>query len=174
MTTAASPTLSPLPPAVIPPPPSDGRVRLALAQAALRLRAGAQRRAFRHLAGDFASIYRELSIDRFDRFVTPLWQRFNGELEAALLPRPPFNFLRNSVIKRTMFVDARGPWLASQLGFLRSVVHDRRLAAVLPDEAAGDPPLAVLRWRASHNSVHHLCHLERFRAATGVDPGGCG
>jgi hypothetical protein len=49
---------------------------------------------------------------------------------------------------------------------------------VLADEAVGDAPLAISwGWRgpgASHNSVHHLAHLERYREATGFDVASAG
>lgn len=147
---------------------TDSAARLWLAQMGLRLRAGAQRRAFRALAEEFAPLYRDLARHDIARFVTPLWERFNADLERALLPRPPWAFLRNSTIKRTMFVDARGPWLQSQVAELRAALGEAG-AALAADEPVGDPPLAVAAWRASHNSIHHLTHLIRHRAATGLD-----
>jgi hypothetical protein len=148
--------------------PSSG-VSLALARARMRLGAGEQRARFRRLAGEFGAVYASLARHDIGRFVTPLWEEFNARLEGRLLPRPGWRFLRDSTIKRTMFVDARGAWLASQASYLLARVGLGELSRALPDPGVGDPPLAWARFRASHNSVHHLTHLERYREATGFD-----
>jgi hypothetical protein len=151
----------------VPAPEEGSRLALWLARQRLRQEGRKERATFRRLRPRFERLYRELSEVPFDHLVTPLWEGFNRTLEAGLLPRPRTDFLRLSVIKKTMFVDARGPWLRDQLGYLRG-----RLGPLLPhilaESPVGDPALALARPAASHNTVHHLMHLARFEEQTRV------
>jgi hypothetical protein len=148
--------------------PSSGP-GLWLATLRMRWAGRGQRSLFRSLSSEAKGLYASLREHDSGPYVTGLWRDFNARLEGALLPAPPWDFLRNSTIKRTMFVDARGAWLESQARYLLSRLRVRELQALLPDEPVGDPPLAWARFGASHNSVHHLTHVERYREATGVD-----
>ncbi len=148
----------------------SSRLALFLAQWRLRSTSAAQRVRFHSLARGFDDLYRRLARFDVDPYITPLWTAFNLRLESSLLPRPRFAFLRDATIRKTMFVDARGPWLASQAEYLLSRVQADVLEEVLADPPAGSPPLAWARFGASHNSVHHLSHLERYRDRTSHDP----
>lgn len=148
-------------------PEEGSRLALWLARHRLMREGRKERAAFRRLRPRFERLYRELAEIPFGHLVTPLWEGFNRTLEAGLLPRPRSDFLRLSVIKKTMFVDARGPWLREQVGYL-----GRRLGPLLPhivvESGVGDPALSLARPPASHNTVHHLMHLARFEEQTGI------
>ncbi|MEX2217732.1 MAG: hypothetical protein WD749_03150 [Phycisphaerales bacterium] len=146
------------------------RAALWLAERRLWLQGARKRAVFRRLAPRFEPLYRALSAFPFDDLVTPLWQRFNATMERAMLPRPRPDFLRLSVIKQTMFVDARGRWLSDQLAYLERRLGPQFVSAVARDAAVGRPPLALASPPASHNTVHHLTHLARFAELSGADP----
>ncbi len=100
-------------------------------------------------------------------WVTPLWEGFNQKMAGALTPAPPRRFLRESVIRQSMFVDVRGEWLRSQLALLRAELGEPRMRALVREIPAGDPPLCDASLMTSHNTVHHLSHLVRYMQATG-------
>lgn len=100
-------------------------------------------------------------------WVTPLWEGFNAKMSSALTPTPPKAFLRESVIRQSMFVDVRGEWLRAQLGVLRAELGEQWMRTLVREIAVGDPPLCDASLMTSHNTVHHLTHLTRYSQATG-------
>lgn len=118
-------------------------------------------------SADYAS-WRRISIDQH---TTPLWRDFVSKLEPAVAPAPPFDFLRNPLVQRTMFVSGRNKWLGTELNLLEDLFGPKRLQSLLIEDYAGDPPLSNEKYLTSHNSVHHLYHLARYAYRTGNDLG---
>ena len=88
------------------------------------------------------------------------WAGRNAQLEAALRPVPPADYLRLHPVQDQMFVGER--FVAPELPFVLEHLADR---AVLQEPAPGDPPtveLPGLGRRGSPNTVHHLHHLLHY------------
>jgi hypothetical protein len=130
-----------------------------------------QRDAFVLRARRFGDVYSGLARLQSPSFSTDYWHSINAELERRLIPRPPIGFLRDRLIAGTMFIDRRGRLLREELSYLESRIEPDRLAELLREDYVGRPPL-IRRYRTSHNTVHHLYHLERYREATGCDLAG--
>src|SRR5947209_9324036 len=131
-----------------------------------------QHRRFDELRPRFEALYRAAAAHDATRFIDSQWSERNAELAADLLPEPPFSFIRHPVILYTMFVPPR--YMGIELEFLRSRLDEETLRLALAEDPAGDPVLAPDPTGAcstSANLVHHLHHLERLAAATGVRPG---
>lgn len=127
----------------------------------------AQKARFEELAPRFEKHYSELLRADISPFTTPLWKDFNSKLEKAMLPAPPFLFLENRVIRDTMFLNAGGKAMEDEISFIEksSVVSD--LNSVLEEEYVGGAPLMHRGYRTSHNRVHHLYHLAKYKSTTG-------
>ena len=96
-----------------------------------------QKDSFLSLQANFLPIYRHvrnLETQGISKFVTPLWQDYNEELKKVFLPQPPFDFLRNKIIRNTMFVDARGEWLTKEVAFLEKMLSSKRLRELLEED----------------------------------------
>lgn len=98
---------------------------------------------FRRLRKQFPALYDMLRTYDVSQFVAPLWSEYNRALEAALLPYPPFLFLRNPVIRQTMFME-------------KKKVTRREKEFLKTDYG-------------NSNATHHAYHLARWRAHTHVD-----
>ncbi|MDQ3632187.1 MAG: hypothetical protein M3417_13135 [Actinomycetota bacterium] len=93
-------------------------------------------------------------------FVRADWAERNAELERALRPLPPRDYLRHPCVLFQMFVGER--YLAHELPWVLERLGD---PALLAEEAAGDPPRTALPEHGvvtSSNTVHHLHHLLRY------------
>lgn len=121
-----------------------------------------QKTSFYALRNNFCNIYNKLKKNNIAQFTTPLWENFNAKLEKNFLPHPPFSFLKNPTIMRTMFVTAGGNWLREELTFLEKKISRNKLKALLQEDHVGDPLLLNSTYLTSHNSIHHLYHIVRF------------
>lgn len=126
---------------------------------------------FLRLSQEFSVAYSALKMRSTGDFITSHWNDYNRELENIFLPLPPFAFLRNSIIKKTMFVDAGGRWLAEQVDFLEKSLSRNQLEDFLREDYVGKPVIRNIRYLTSHNSVHHLYHLINFQEKTKIKVG---
>lgn len=127
---------------------------------------------FDALAPEFDARYAEVGTGTH-RFIAEEWRARNDELAESLRPRPPRNFIRHPVIRFTMFVDDRHT--DERLAVAEAALHHDDLRRVLAEDPVGDPPPRA--WAkgdvvTSSNTVHHVHHLARFKAATGEEPSG--
>jgi hypothetical protein len=125
--------------------------------------------AFTSLAKRFHGTYDALRECDVSFFTTPMWDGFRSDLENTFLPSPPFSFLRNPTILKTMFVTAGGRWMREELAYLEGHMPETRLRELLAEDYAGDPYLFNAKYMTSHNTIHTLYHLARYSAATGCD-----
>lgn len=123
-----------------------------------------------HLAPQFADVRRRLERFEDETLTTDYWRDWAAGLAQDFTP-PPQDFLQHAVIRHTMFVDAGGPWLQDELRYLAARRSPQELRRLLREDRVGAPSLRSLRYRTSHNRVHHLYHLQRFLDATGADLG---
>lgn len=141
----------------------------------LRRRRSRQLERFRDLAPQVAALHEEVRGHVDPDHVRPDWEARVRDLERDLLPVPPRDFLRHPNILFQMFVSPR--YLRAEMALLLREVPADRLGGVLGEDPVGRPVLVSGHDRSyvtSANAVHHLHHLVRFRAATGVDPSSMG
>lgn len=144
-------------------------LRLRWADSRLARSKGQQQVTFTELSQQFAPNYELIKTHDISRFVTPLWQGVNAQMEQVFSPAPAFNFLTNPTLKHQMFVEAGGRWLEEQLSFLEKKIPRNRLKTLLMEDLAGAPRLMNATYATSHTSIHHLYHLIRFADKTGCD-----
>jgi hypothetical protein len=102
-------------------------------------------------------------------YVTELWKDYNVSAKRALLPMPPYDFLRNPTIMGTMFVTRGGNWLKKELKYLEKTLPESKLRQLLQEDYAGKPLLLNAKYLTSHNTIHHLYHLIRFSSTTNCE-----
>ncbi len=124
---------------------------------------------FHRLAPELAGRYRALP-GHASSEAAPPWQGYAAELERALLPRPPADFLSLPVVMATMLPHTRRA-RRLRLAYLEARLAPAELRGLLVEDAAGGPAVAG-PYATSANRVHQLAHLERFAEVTGVDPAG--
>lgn len=127
-----------------------------------------QEQSFDNLKIKFAKKYLQLGQYDMQKFTTPLWKKFNGKVEKALLPIPSFDFLNDPTIMVSMFATAGGKWMNKELKFLESKINKKKLKEILREDSVGDPLILNSNYLTSHTLVHHLHHLVRFMDVTGV------
>lgn len=128
---------------------------------------GYQKEAFDSLREAFAAHYMTLAGCDFQRYISPVWHAFNARLERTLLPSPPFTFLNDPMIIKTMSVSVGSRWLQHQLALLEARLHHQALRVSLHEDYVGIPLMARTPYLTSHNTIHHLYHLVRYADATG-------
>jgi len=117
---------------------------------------------FNVLKKTFITKYKKIEKEKEDKHIIATWNEKNKRLAQAFLPYPPFNFLRNTIVLRTMFVVSRGKWISEELKFLEQEISKTRLKQLLEEDPTGGPLLLSAKYMTSHNSIHHLYHLQRF------------
>ncbi len=146
------------------------RLKMHGAQQVLAEKKGKQRLAFDKLSSKFEGFYKTLSDQNMDKFTTPLWKKYNGRVESALLPNPSFSFLRDPGIMYTMFATSGGKWLRHEMAFLEKKVSKSELRNLLEEDYVGDPLLFDTKYLTSHTAVHHLYHFIKFLNTTNTKP----
>jgi len=121
-----------------------------------------QEATFKKLKGNFLASYNDLRKHNVDAFTTPFWKDSLALLERVFLPRPAFSFLRNSIVRKTLFVVDFGKYTIDQLAFLEEKIPNRELKTLLQEDYVGNPILVDSEHLASFMSIQHLYHLVRF------------
>lgn len=121
---------------------------------------------FRELAPRFGSLVSMLSEHAREDLTTDYWSAWANELRDRLSPTLPRDFFRDSLVAHTMFVGSGGRWMKEQLAFLEARCARGSLRRLLHEDGTGRPRIQSLRYRTSHNRIHHAYHLARFVAAT--------
>jgi len=132
-----------------------------------------QKRSFRALSREFASLFETAQGSVHLDFCRPGWMQNVREIQAKFLPAPPFGFLRNRLILSTM-VTTRDDVFRVEMEMLKARYPPRVLSALAKEDCVGRPCLASVRYLTSHNSVHHLYHLAAYEQASGASLSGVG
>ena len=117
---------------------------------------------FNTLRNNFSGIYNKLKKHNTTQFITPFWKNYNAKLEKVFLPYPPFSFLKDPIIRSTMFATRGGKFLREELAFLEKKISKNELKCLLQEDYVGDPLLSNSTYLTSHNNIHNLYHLIRF------------
>lgn len=120
-----------------------------------------QREIFNNCVNDLKEVYPDLEGHNISRFMISQWDIYNNKMRDSLF-NLDFHFLRNEVIKKSIFVNSRGKLLKHELNFLENNVEKKYLKFLLEEESIGDPILLNSNYRTSHNTVHNLYHLVYF------------
>lgn len=141
---------------------------LRFSNAYIARRKAAQVSTFVALRGHFAEVYDRARAYDDAAYTTPWWDGEAEKLEAAFLPEPPADFLRNPTLRWAMVVNDPG-LLDLEMPGLEAAHSSEHLLAVLEEDVVGGQVLNVARYHTSLNSVHHAYHIHRFTQATGCD-----
>jgi hypothetical protein len=160
--------------------PDEGNGNLAMLGHSLRFsnayisrRKVGQEDAFYALRGLFSEVFERASAHGSATYTTEWWDDESARMEAAFLPEPPVDFLRNEALRWEMV--ATGPGLPGyELPSLERAYGPDRLLALLEEDLVGRQILNVAKYHTCINSVHHAYHIHRFVEATGCDLGGVG
>lgn len=120
-----------------------------------------QKQRYYKLIKDFPEIYKKLSKYKIDKFMIPIWKNYNKNFEKSFLSSG-FSFLRNPVIRSSMFITKRGRLLKEELNYLKEKLTKEKLKFLLEEENIGNPILLNSKYLTSHNTIHHLYHLIFF------------
>lgn len=124
---------------------------------------------FSRLRGSLSNAYATLSADAADmaRLVTPFWEKTAPEIEAALLPLPPPDFL-NLPSLGAMSVVHYWRLTSYYIRFLEKSFERQRLRYLLREDLPGHPILQSARYTTSSMTAQHLYHFAYHRTTTGA------
>ncbi|MHC4512912.1 MAG: hypothetical protein ACYTGW_03775 [Planctomycetota bacterium] len=129
-----------------------------------------QQERFLALGRGFQESYDQIRRYPYSSWVVPFWDRVERELEARLLPLPPWDFLCDDYVRGMMFVFGNRPDFDAKLRMVRTLPAVAARPEVAREDAVGQPEiLAAGELETSHNTVHHLYHLAEYVAATGCN-----
>jgi len=96
----------------------------------------------------------------------PSWKNNTEEIEAIFLAGLPFSFLRNQMLKQTMF--AHLPKIATEIQkkLITDFYGKSEAQSLLHENSAGKPILNDFQYKTSGNSIHHLYHFTKFSKET--------
>ncbi|MDB5266920.1 MAG: hypothetical protein JWN89_735 [Parcubacteria group bacterium] len=102
-------------------------------------------------------------------YILPMWEQNKQEISRNFLEDFSYGFLNNRVIRMAMFMDYAGEQQENELDYLESVMGKQEMKSLIKEDRVGHPTLTNFRYWTSHNSIHHLCHLEKFIEHTKTD-----
>ena len=124
-----------------------------------------QKERYDKLIKEFPEIYKEFSKYNIDKFIIPVWKYYNKKLEKSFLSSG-FSFLRNPVIRTSMFINRRGKLLKEEVNYLETNVEKEELKQILEEESVGNPVLLNSKYLTSHSVVNVFYHLVLFSNKT--------
>ncbi|MEZ4195100.1 MAG: putative sugar O-methyltransferase [Candidatus Paceibacterota bacterium] len=104
---------------------------------------------------------RKSSFD-YNEFLMPSWKKNTDEIESFFEKKFSFSFLRNPILKSTMF--AHLPTAAKRIQkklILEHFGYDKA-KLLLKEHSVGSPILNDWQFLSSGNTIHHLYHLAKF------------
>lgn len=82
----------------------------------------------------------------------------------------PDDFLHNSVITQAIFMNSQGDLMNHQIEVCKRFYEADVLKQTLEESPIGNPPKAMTwEFDTSHNSIHHLYHMARFKRSMEKD-----
>jgi len=116
----------------------------------------------------FERFLEDLDKENIDKYLLPLWKDYVNTFKKSFISSG-YSFLRNDVIRSSMFVTKRGKLLKHELSYLEKNLDKRIIKFLLEEESVGDPILLNSKYLTSHNTIHHLYHLVFFIKKLNVD-----
>ena len=81
------------------------------------------------------------------------------------------DFLHNSVITHALFMNSQGDLMAHQIELCKQQFSIDELKDTLKESPVGKPPKAMTwEFDTTHNSIHHLYHMSRYKRRTKKTP----
>ncbi|MDP3966118.1 MAG: putative sugar O-methyltransferase [archaeon] len=118
----------------------------------------------------FKRFEKNLETEKLDKFIQPLWKKDYQRMKETFLDSG-FSFLRNPVIRETMFTTKEGKLMRNEIRFLEEKISEGKLKYLLEEENIGNPILSNNKYRTSHNTIHQLYHLIFYSEASKVNFG---
>lgn len=106
----------------------------------------------------------------YEEFLMPDWKKNTEEIESIFLSGLPFSFLRNQILKQTMFAHLPKKSTNIQKKLISQKYNEEDAGVILREHDTGSPILNDFQYKTSGNSIHHLYHLLKFNQETGVSP----
>lgn len=128
--------------------------------------------------GDFAQKVSDLEnvirscgdVGAWERYVTPYWRKSVKCMYKDFDPLPD-DFLRHSIVLEAFFVNGNDNWFQPQRRWVEERATPEEIALIAEDDF-GAPLIRDTEWRTSHQMIHTLYHLLRYRESTGVGVAG--
>lgn len=124
----------------------------------------------------FKEIYRETlallqknyATYKYQDYVQPQWQDNTKNITEFFTKNFLFNFLRNQILKQTMFAHLPSTATEIQKTLIKKQFGAIRAKSLLREHSTGSPILNDFEFATSGNSIHHLYHLAKFEKETGI------
>jgi hypothetical protein len=124
-----------------------------------------QKQRFNRIATELPGIYKDIRGGDIQEFLMPFWSDQNDQLENVILPKAPYSFLDNPLLRNTMFVTASEQRLKNQLPLLEKH-YGEALPGLLKESRLDRSEKIANKYTTSGNTVHHLYHFALFETTT--------
>jgi len=104
----------------------------------------------------------------YKEYAMPEWQENTDSIENYFLNGFSMSFLRNKVIKKTMFMYTFRKWKNIQKELIDLSMDKAKAKEILRECSLGKPLLNDWEYASSGNNIHHLYHLLKFFKETGA------
>ena len=128
-----------------------------------------QKENFERILPKFIEIERKLNLQDVDKFVQPRWVK-DYKMMSNNVSDFNFSFLRNEIIRGTMFVTAEGKLMRGQLRFIKENSGSLDIKYILEEEYIGNPIISNKKYKTSHNTIHNFYHLSFYLKTTNINP----
>lgn len=116
------------------------------------------------------SLYKEKKTTyHYDKFLMPEWKQNTISIEKYFEENFSISFLRNQILKRTMFAHLPEKAKAIQKKLINSFFKTEDAKKYLLEDAIGNPILNDIEYLTSGNTIHHLYHLAKFSTELKID-----
>ncbi len=105
----------------------------------------------------------------YDKFLMNEWKENTNAIEQYFLNDFSISFLRNQIIKKTMFAHLPDEAKNKQKKFLSDFFSKNEIINYLSENAVGKPILNDSEYTSSGNTIHHLYHLAKFSKELGLN-----
>lgn len=120
-----------------------------------------QKEMFNQLKQEFLVDFGKIKNHGFDEYIINEWEKNLKIVEKYLLENLKFDFLRNPIISKTMFI-GRKQWISEELEYIESKMPSEKIRALIIEDYIGKPFISNYKYLTSNNSIHHLYHLIRY------------
>lgn len=104
----------------------------------------------------------------YAKYVVPQWQENTKTIETFFIQKFSFSFLRNQILKRTMFAHLPKEATNIQKYLLKEQYSIKNILRYIRENSVGAPILNDFEFATSGNSIHHFYHIAKFEKEVGV------